>query len=261
MHTHTGPGADLPISSVAPAPGNVTQRAGERQGIFLPRPAPTGMHIPAAPGREDDNFSPKNFRRGSGGGRQRRQAPALRGKARMMTACIRHLPQAALVAGLALLAACSSGPPQSAALRDPGAGIWSAAAFAPAGIAGRWHQRAEAAPPGVPACTPGTLDIRARPDGTLALDGRLCLAGESRRIAATAREVGPGRLAVSGFADPWWVLWVDVGYRTLAIGTPSGRFGLILDRNAAGGEDRLTAARDLMEANGYAPARLRPAGR
>ena len=36
---------------------------------------------------------------------------------------------------------------------------------------------------------------------------------------------------------------VDSGYRTMAIGTPSGRFGMILDRGAIP-PDRLTAARE-----------------
>ncbi|HOZ34653.1 MAG TPA: lipocalin family protein, partial [Tabrizicola sp.] len=55
----------------------------------------------------------------------------------------------------------------------------------------------------------------------------------------------------------WWILWVDSGYRTLAIGTPSGRFGFILDRSALP-PDRLAAASEVFDFNGYTTAALRP---
>jgi apolipoprotein D and lipocalin family protein len=55
----------------------------------------------------------------------------------------------------------------------------------------------------------------------------------------------------------WWVLWADVGYRTLAIGTPSGRFGFILNRGGDLPADRMRAAREVLEWNGYGIGRLR----
>ena len=90
----------------------------------------------------------------------------------------------------------------------------------------------------------------------LALRGTLCLDGTARRIEAVARPAGPGRLAVP-VHDDWCILWVDSGYRTLAIGTPSGRFGFILDRDILP-EDRLTAAREVFDFNGYGVTNLRP---
>ena len=55
----------------------------------------------------------------------------------------------------------------------------------------------------------------------------------------------------------WWVIWADYDYRTLAIATPDGRFGFVLDRGAIP-SDRLTAAAEIFDFNGYDKARLRP---
>ena len=152
------------------------------------------------------------------------------------------------------LAACAPAIQKVAGFRTPETPIWSAAAFAPAQIAGDWRQvAAHALRPG--GCTTGALTITPTGAG-LRLDGTLCLNGEAQRIAATARPSGPGRLSVEGQED-WWILWVDSGYRTLAIGTPSGRFGFVLDRGVPA-PDRLTAAREIFDFNGYLPAAFRP---
>jgi apolipoprotein D and lipocalin family protein len=60
----------------------------------------------------------------------------------------------------------------------------------------------------------------------------------------------PGRFAVDGM-DDWWVLWADGDYRTLVIGTPSGRFGFVLNRESLLPADRLRAVRDIVRFNGY----------
>jgi len=62
---------------------------------------------------------------------------------------------------------------------------------------------------------------------------------------------GPGRFRLEGASEEYWVLWVDEGFRTAAIGTPDGRFGLILDRTPRGGADRMVAAREMLDFNGY----------
>ena len=84
--------------------------------------------------------------------------------------------------------------------------------------------------------------------------GSLCLDGKTLRLDTLARPAGPGRLSVAG-QDDWWILWVDEGYRTLAVGTPSGRFGFVLDR-ATGAADRLQAAREVFDFNGYDTAQF-----
>lgn len=144
-----------------------------------------------------------------------------------------------------LLAGCAATAPPSARFREEGAPIWSAAAFQPAQVAGTWRQAADFRTAG--SCTAGAVEITPVTGG-LQLRGTLCLAGTAETVSGTAPLVGPGRLRVKG--EDWWVIWVDVGYRTLAIATPSGRFGIILDRGAVPA-DRLNAAREIFDFNGY----------
>ena len=145
-----------------------------------------------------------------------------------------------------VLAACAAQAPAPSAFRAADAPIWSAAAFQPGQVAGTWAQVADFRG-GAGSCDAGSVEIT--PDGQgLSLRGTLCLAGRAEAVSGSAPLVGPGRLRVKG--EDWWVLWVDVGYRTLAIGTPSGRFGIILDRGAIPA-DRLNAAREIFDFNGY----------
>ena len=65
-----------------------------------------------------------------------------------------------------------------------------------------------------------------------------------------------GVLDAIGTPQTLVIMWVDEGFRTAAIGTPSGSFGWIIDRNRNGGEDRIKAAREVLEFNGYNMARL-----
>jgi apolipoprotein D and lipocalin family protein len=158
-----------------------------------------------------------------------------------------------LAASLLLLAACAAKPPVSTAFRAADAPIWSAAAFQPSQAAGTWQQVADFRADGAD-CGEGAIKITPEAGG-LRLNGSLCLAGVARDVSALALPSGPGRLSVAG--EEWWILWVDTGYRTMAIGTPSGRFGFILDRGAIPG-DRLTAAREIFDFNGYRTAALAP---
>jgi apolipoprotein D and lipocalin family protein len=150
-----------------------------------------------------------------------------------------------------LLAACAAQPPTSSAFRAADAPIWSAAAFQPSRAAGTWRQVA-AFQTDEASCGAGAIEITPAAGG-LRLDGSLCLAGIARNVSGLAVPSGPGRLSVAG--EDWWILWVDTDYRTMAIGTPSGRFGFVLDRGAIPG-DRLTAAREVFDFNGYRTAAL-----
>jgi apolipoprotein D and lipocalin family protein len=159
-----------------------------------------------------------------------------------------------IILALLLLAACASNRSESVAFRDAKAPIWSSAAFAPEQVAGIWQQVAAfTARPG--SCRSGSVSV-APTRGGYVIRGSLCLDGEDRKIDALARPVGPGRLSVEGQED-WWVLWVDGDYRTLAVGTPSGRFGFVLDRGAIP-QDRLTAAAEIFAFNGYTSGQLQP---
>ncbi|NEX45770.1 lipocalin family protein [Pseudotabrizicola algicola] len=153
--------------------------------------------------------------------------------------------------GLALLAlaACAApqAPPVTAPFRPASAPIWSNAQLDLARLVGRWQQSASFAPAGS-RCTPGGAEIGGRP-GALTIAARLCLAGRQVQISGPMPATGPGRFMVDGQA--WWVIWADTDYRTLAIATPSGAFGFILSRGGALSADRLAAAREIFDFNGY----------
>lgn len=167
---------------------------------------------------------------------------------------------------LLLLAACARPAPETdrMSFRAPGTAIYSNAVTAPEALAGRWRQVAEFAAPGTAPCAAGGLTIT--PDGAdLRIVADLCLAGRNASHSGPVTVTGPGRLRATG-ADPaglgveWWVLWVDADLRTLVLGTPSGRYGLILNRDSVLPPDRAAAARDILAWNGYDLTRLRPVG-
>ena len=159
----------------------------------------------------------------------------------------------------ALLAGCAG-----AVYRDRDVQISSMAVFDPARYAGLWYKIARYDVPYERGCVGVTARYDLRPDGTLGIlnscrdgtpDGRL------KTIKGHARMVGPGRLMVSFdnvpfVAAPYWVLWVDEGYRTAVVGVPSGRAGWILNREPRIPPDRLKAALQVLEFNGYDSSRL-----
>lgn len=151
-----------------------------------------------------------------------------------------------------LLAGCVS-PSGTGGFRDARVPIWSAAAVDLSLIAGEWRQVAGFADR-AGGCRAGALRFQPGGDG-VQITGRLCLNGRVEAVRAAAKQTGPGRFRVGD--EEWWVLWVDSGYRTLAIGTPSGRFGVLLDR-ARVSPDRLVAAREVFDFNGYVPGKLQP---
>lgn len=166
-----------------------------------------------------------------------------------------------LIPLLLLLSACAApAPPPDTAFRNTATPLYSNAVFEPARLAGPWAQVAEFAAPGAPACRPDGLRFGAV-GATLPIEARLCLNGAQANYAGQAALVVPGRFVLPGadpaLAQPWWVIWVDTDYRTLVIGTPSGDFGFILNRDGALPPDRLAAAREILDWNGYDLARLR----
>ncbi|WP_135506974.1 lipocalin family protein [Roseovarius aestuariivivens] len=78
---------------------------------------------------------------------------------------------------------------------------------------------------------------------------------EDTVLRATA--LGQNRWQLNGIESrELWVIWVDDNFRTAAIGTPDGSYAWILNREARGGADRLRAAREILEFNGYDTSRL-----
>lgn len=166
---------------------------------------------------------------------------------------MRQLIRPALLALPLILAACTGSKGPAGAFRAAEAPIWSAAAFDAGKITGDWQQAAGFAKAGG-GCQSGAIRFAPKGDG-MQVSGSLCLNGKVEKLHGTVTVSGPGRLTLAG--EDWWILWVDSGYRTLAIGTPSGRFGMILDRGAIP-PDRLAAAREIFDFNGYSTGSLRP---
>ncbi len=121
-------------------------------------------------------------------------------------------------------------------------------------LVGRWAQVADFTNKSG-SCTPGGVEISKAGAG-LTVAYRLCLSGSVVQGDGAMQPAGPGRFVVPGQPGPWWVLWADADYRTLVIGTPNGRLGFILNRERDLPPDRLVAARDILDWNGYDLKRL-----
>jgi apolipoprotein D and lipocalin family protein len=148
--------------------------------------------------------------------------------------------------------------------RDNTAPISSQANFDPERYQGLWYEIARFPVSFQEGCTGVTATYALRPDGTISVENTCrdgSLDGRERRIAGSARITGPGRLSVR-FDDvpfvnaPYWVLWVDEGYRTAVVGVPSGRAGWILNRDPQIPQDRFRAALQVLDFNGYDVARI-----
>ena len=164
-----------------------------------------------------------------------------------------------LILALALLiAACAAPPARIEGFRSK-VPIYSNAVLDMTTITGRWTQVAAFAADGR-SCNPGGAEITRSGSG-LAMSAKLCLNGSDLGYRGPLAITGPGRLTPTGKAPAplnreWWVLWADVDLRTLVIGTPDGSFGFILNRGGPLPPDRLTAAREILDWNGYNTARL-----
>jgi apolipoprotein D and lipocalin family protein len=164
---------------------------------------------------------------------------------------------------LLALAGCARVPPLASAYRDTAVPITSIAALDPARYAGRWYEIARFPVVYELGCTATTADYTLLTDGSLGVVNTCregAPDGPERRIEGRAVPSGPGRFDVSfsglPFTGPYWVLWVDEGYRTAVVGVPSGRAGWILNREPSIPPDRLRAAREILEWNGYDLSRL-----
>jgi apolipoprotein D and lipocalin family protein len=163
------------------------------------------------------------------------------------------VPRLILIAvALAALGACARDTGVGGAFRAAGVPIYSNATFDFTRLPGNWRQVATFGA----GCAPGGASI-----GTdQVLRARLCANGSTQQVQGRITPTGPGRFRVGGAGGPlaqeWWVIWVDTGYRTLAIGTPSGDFGFILNRDGPLPADRLSAATEIFDFNGYDTRRL-----
>ena len=161
-----------------------------------------------------------------------------------------------------LLCAALAGCAGLSGYRDQSVMIASNVGFDPTRFAGRWYTVARYPNPFEARCAGSIAEYTPRPDGSIVVRNT-CLGpdgAEIDQISGQAELVGPGRLSVRlegvPFAAPLWVLWVDADYRTAVLGQPSGRTGWILNRDPDIPADRLRAAREILDFNGYDLQRL-----
>lgn len=146
------------------------------------------------------------------------------------------------------LASCA-GP--SSSNRDTSVAMQSIVAFDPAGSVGEWAVVSAFPEEG---CAPKWLTYSPRNGQGLMVEA-LCRQGPQKGSAVVS---GPGRLTMTlaGKSQEIWVLWVDEGYRSMVLGTPSGRIGWVLNRTADMPADRMRAAREILDWNGYDLSKL-----
>ncbi|MEL6588012.1 MAG: lipocalin family protein [Pseudomonadota bacterium] len=162
-----------------------------------------------------------------------------------------------------LLAGCTAlVAPVLPSYRDQSVTIASKADFDPTRYAGRWYEIARFPVPFQAGCDGAVADY-APPEGDTLRLRNICLDADGRplrSISGAARVAGPGRLSVTltgvPFTAPYWVLWTDSTYRTAVVGQPDGRAGWILNRTPTLPRDRLRAALEVLDFNGYDTKRL-----
>ena len=172
------------------------------------------------------------------------------------------------LAAVLVLAGCAALPGEEVGglfevYRDTDVPIVSKALFEPERYLGTWYEVARYPVPFEAGCVGVTAEYAAIDAETISVKNTCRNPDGSERsvIDGTAEIVGPGRLEVSfpsvpfGAAD-YWVLWTDEGYRTAVVGAPNGRSGWILNRDPEIPEDRLKAAREVLDFNGYDLDRL-----
>ena len=152
-----------------------------------------------------------------------------------------------------LLAGCAAPTAQAPhGFRDPAALIGATSRFEAERFKGPWIVRGSFG-----ADAPATVALVETTGGPAF---QSCDGGGSCAPLALATVRGQGRYALQqagGTPRELWVLWIDEGFRTAVVGNPAGDFGWILDRKPAGGVDRITAAREILDFNGYDLSQLR----
>jgi len=144
---------------------------------------------------------------------------------------------------IAMLLALSACVPTAIGYRDANTQISSTTRFDAARFAGAWQMRA--------ALGAAPMALRFAHEGGVITALQLGDAGSAMALDQTF----PARF--NSADGPIWLLWVDDDYRTAVLGAPDGRFAWLLDRNSAGGADRIAAARSVLEFNGYDLTQLR----
>ena len=155
-----------------------------------------------------------------------------------------------------LLSACVQAPPPQTSYRDAAVPISIITRGGAEAMTGPWFVRG-AYPAHANIHTVSFLKGRGGVAAVEFLQSGCDTSGNCEAVSDTwaAESLGHNRWRLtSDSADgpiEMWVIWIDDGLRTAAVGTPDGSYAYILDRKATGGQDRMTAAREILEFNGY----------
>jgi apolipoprotein D and lipocalin family protein len=147
------------------------------------------------------------------------------------------------------LAGCEpvDAPKPAATFRDPAANIGATTRFDPKRFAGDWHVVARFNETGEsPArdVIAVTYDKEARQVVIVGARGAETYAYKTTAVLRPK------------MGEPLVVMWVDEGFRTAALGTPSGRVGYVLDRKPRPSADRFKAATQILKFYGWDISRL-----
>lgn len=127
--------------------------------------------------------------------------------------------------------------------------MYSTAGLPIARLAGTWRQVAGFGAKASCAAAP-SLTFAAQ-NGAPFAQYDLCFGPQRRGGAGPIGSAGAqGRYVLPNLAAPLWVLWIDEGNRTMALGTPDRSYGMIVSKDMPSA-DRLRAAREVLAWNGY----------
>ena len=156
--------------------------------------------------------------------------------------CVKVVRHTALMLALAAITAgCTSpsaGLEGTGLLRNPTVILAGTTRFDPERFAGRWQTTA---------CL-GACAERVR----YLWDGEVIR--ETAEGQAAYNVEGPGILRGQ---DTLVVMWVDDGFRTAAVGNADGTWAAVIDRKARAAPDRLAAATEILDFNGWDVAKLK----
>lgn len=144
-----------------------------------------------------------------------------------------------------VLAACAAPPATEVeiGLRNPTVPLGGTSRFDAARFAGDWQ-------------TVRCLGACARSEVyTVATDG--VYVRSSGEVDTPFLITAPGILREMGGEDTLVVMWVDEGFRTAAIGDADGRWAAVLNRKRKAGADRIAAAVEILDFNGWDVSQMR----
>lgn len=164
------------------------------------------------------------------------------------------------IAALISLSGCFGRTPVDDGFRDTSVPLTVTTRGTAADLAGPWHMRAHFPGDRSLALVTFIENLNGAPAVEF-LRSDCLLSGDCETSAEVWRSepLGQNRYRLtngSGERFELWVIWVDEGFRTAAIGTPDGSYGWVLDRKPTEGEDRIIAAREILSFNGYDTLRM-----